>query len=81
MIGDYLGIGIANVIMGVGIPRVIISGRLVYGWDFIKEPMNAAIKRSIIGKIDGWSVEAGEPAGAAIGGALEVAVEEYLATV
>ncbi|HSU24933.1 MAG TPA: ROK family transcriptional regulator, partial [Pyrinomonadaceae bacterium] len=27
-IGDYLGIGIANVIMGIGIPRVIISGRL-----------------------------------------------------
>jgi predicted NBD/HSP70 family sugar kinase len=80
-IGDYLGIGIANVIMGVGVPRVIISGRLVYGWKFIKEPLNQAIERSIVGKIDGWSVEAGEPAGAAIGGALEVAVEEYLSTV
>jgi predicted NBD/HSP70 family sugar kinase len=80
-IGDYLGIGIANVIMGVGIPRVIISGRLVYGWNFIREPLNAAIERSIVGKIDGWSIEAGEPAGAAIGGALEVAVEEYLSTV
>jgi predicted NBD/HSP70 family sugar kinase len=80
-IGDYLGIGIANVIMGVGIPRVIISGRLVYGWNFIKDPLNAAIERSIVGKIEGWSVEAGEPAGAAIGGALEVAVEEYLSTV
>ena len=79
-IGDYLGIGIANVIMGIGIPRVIISGRLVYGWKFIEEPMNAAIRRSIIGKIDGWSVEAGEPVGSAIGGALEVAVEEYLST-
>jgi len=81
MIGDYLGIGIANVIMGIGIPRVIISGRLVYGWQFIEEPMKTAIGRSIIGKIAGWSVEAGEPAGAAIGGALEVAVEEYLSTV
>ena len=81
MIGDYLGIGIANVIMGIGIPRVIISGRLVYGWQFIEEPMKAAIGRSIIGKIAGWSVEAGEPAGAAIGGALEVAVEEYLSAV
>ena len=79
-IGDYLGIGIANVIMGIGIPRVIISGRLVYGWKFIEEPMNAAIRRSMIGKIDGWSVEAGEPVGSAIGGALEVAVEEYLST-
>lgn len=79
-IGDYLGIGIANVIMGIGIPRVIISGRLVYGWKFIEEPLNAAIRRSIIGKIDGWSVEAGEPVGSAIGGALEVAVEDYLGT-
>lgn len=81
MIGDYLGIGIANVIMGIGIPRVIISGRLVYGWQFIEKPLRDAIERSIVGKTDGWSVEAGSPAGAAIGGALEVAVEEYLATV
>jgi predicted NBD/HSP70 family sugar kinase len=77
-IGDYLGIGIANVIMGVGIQRVIISGRLVYGWKFIEKPLREAIERSIIGQIDGWSIEAGEPQGAAIGGALEVAVEEYL---
>ncbi len=80
-IGDYLGIGIANVIMGVGIPRVIISGRLVYGWNFIREPMQEAIRRSIIGRFDGWSVEAGEPVGSAIGGALEVAIEEFLASV
>lgn len=81
MIGDYLGIGIANVIMGIGIPRVIISGRLVYGWQFIQKPLKEAIQRSIVGKTEGWSVEAGSPAGAAIGGALEVAVEEFLATV
>lgn len=79
-IGDYLGIGIANVIMGIGIPRVIISGRLVYGWKFIKDPLDEAIGRSIVGKIEGWSVEAGEPVGSAIGGALEVAVEDYLST-
>ncbi|CAN5457010.1 xylose repressor [soil metagenome] len=79
-VGDYLGIGIANVIMGIGIPRVIISGRLVYAWKFIEEPLNAAIQRSIIGKIEGWSVEAGEPVGSAIGGALEIAVEEYLSS-
>ncbi len=78
-IGDYLGIGIANVIMGIGIPRVIISGRLVYGWKFIEAPLKEAIEKSIVGKLEGWSVEAGEPEGAAIGGALEVAVEEYLA--
>jgi predicted NBD/HSP70 family sugar kinase len=80
MIGDYLGIGIANVIMGIGIPRVIISGRLVYAWRFIEEPMNAAIDRSIIGRTEGWSVEAGKPVGSAIGGALEVAIDEYLKT-
>jgi len=79
-IGDYLGIGVANVIMTVGIPRVIISGRLVYGWKFIKDPMNEAIRRSIIGKTKGWSVEAGEPIGSAIGGALEVATEDFLLT-
>ncbi len=78
-IGDYLGIGIANVIMGIGIPRVIISGRLVYGWKFIETPLREAIQRSIVGKLDGWSIEAGEPAGAALGGALEVAVEDFLA--
>lgn len=78
-IGENLGIGIANVIMGVGIPRVIISGRLVYGWRFIERPMRDAIRRSIIGKTSDWSVEAGTPEGSAIGGALEVAVEEHLA--
>ena len=78
-IGDYLGIGVANVIMGIGIPRVIISGRLVYGWQFIEKPLKKAIERSIVGKLEGWSVEAGEPVGAALGGSLEVAVEEYLA--
>ncbi|HVF30832.1 MAG TPA: ROK family transcriptional regulator [Pyrinomonadaceae bacterium] len=80
-IGDYLGIGIANVIMGTGVPRVIISGRLVYGWKFIGGPLNDAIQRSIIGNIQGWSVEPGSPSGSALGGALEVAVEEYLSTV
>ncbi len=77
-IGDHLGIGIANVIMGVGIPRVVISGRLVYAWHLIEAPMRAAIERSIIGATHGWSVEAGEPAGSAIGGAVEAAIEEYL---
>jgi predicted NBD/HSP70 family sugar kinase len=80
LIGDYLGVGIANVIMGVGIPRVIISGRLVYGWQFIEGPLNEAIRRSIVGKTEGWSVEAGSPVGSAIGGALEVAIEDFLAS-
>jgi predicted NBD/HSP70 family sugar kinase len=77
-IGDYLGIGIANVIMGIGIPRVVVSGRLAYGWRFIERPLKDAIGRSIVGSIEDWTVEPGEPVGAAIGGALEVAVDEYL---
>ena len=77
-IGEYLGIGIANVIMGSGVPRVMISGRLVYAWQFIEAPLREAISRSVVGGIEGWSVEPGSPAGAAIGGALEVAVDEFL---
>lgn len=77
-IGDSLGIGIANVIMGVGISRIVVSGRLVYGWDFIKDPLHEAVRKSIIGKLSNWTVECGEPKGAAIGGAFEVAVENYL---
>lgn len=41
---------------------------------------NLAIARSIVGKTKGWTVEAVEPAGSPIGGAFEVAVEEYLTT-
>jgi predicted NBD/HSP70 family sugar kinase len=77
-IGDYLGIGIANVMMGTGIPRVILSGRLVYGWKFLQGPLHQAVERSMVGKTGGWSVESGSPVGSAIGGALEVAVDEYI---
>lgn len=78
-IGDYLGIGIANVIMGIGVQQVIVSGRLVYGWKYIEEPLRVAIKRSIVGKTFDWTVECGEAKGSALGGALEVAVEEFIA--
>jgi predicted NBD/HSP70 family sugar kinase len=79
-IGKYLGIGIANVIMGVGVHQVIVSGRLVYGWKYIEEPLRAAVKKSIVGKTSDWTVECGEPKGSALGGALEVAIEEYIAS-
>jgi predicted NBD/HSP70 family sugar kinase len=79
-IGEYLGIGIANVIMGIGVQQVIVSGRLVYGWKFIQEPLRDAIKRSIVGKTFDWTVECGEPKGSALGGALEIAVEQYIAS-
>lgn len=77
-IGEYLGIGIGNVIMGFGVPRVIVSGRVVYGWKFIQEPLRSAVAQSMAGKLVGWSVEPGEPRGAGLGGALEIAVDEFL---
>jgi predicted NBD/HSP70 family sugar kinase len=77
-IGHYLGIGIANVIMGIGVSHVVVSGRLVYGWKYIKDPLREAIKKSIVGKTADWTVVCGEPKGSALGGALEVAVEEFI---
>jgi predicted NBD/HSP70 family sugar kinase len=77
-LGEYLGIGIANVITGLGVSQVILSGRIVYGWKFIREPLRKAIGQSMVGKLSDWSVEAGEQSGAGLGGALEVAVEEFL---
>jgi predicted NBD/HSP70 family sugar kinase len=77
-LGEYLGIGIGNVIIGLGVSHIIVSGRLVYGWKYIKEPLNEAVSNSIAGKLTDWTIECGEPKGAAIGGALEVAIEEYL---
>jgi predicted NBD/HSP70 family sugar kinase len=77
-IGEHLGIGIGNVIMGLGVPRVILSGRVVVGWKFIREPLRAAVAQSMAGRLAGWSVEPGEPRGAGLGGALEVAAESFL---
>ncbi|HEY0097762.1 MAG TPA: ROK family protein, partial [Pyrinomonadaceae bacterium] len=74
-VGEYLGIGIGNVIMGLGVPRVILSGRVVLGWKFIHEPLRNAVAQSMAGRAGGWSVEPGEPRGAGLGGALEVAAE------
>ena len=77
-LGEYLGIGIANVITGLGVPRVIVSGRLVYGWKFISEPLRSAVAQSMAGRLSGWSVEPGEATGAGLGGALEVAIEGFI---
>lgn len=77
-IGEYLGIGIGNVITGLGVPRVILSGRIVCGWKFIQNPLKNAVGQSMAGKLSDWSIEAGEESGAGLGGALEAAVEEYL---
>jgi predicted NBD/HSP70 family sugar kinase len=80
-VGEYLGIGIANIMMGFSVSNVIVSGRLVYGWEFLRKPLHEAIRRSIAGKIRNWSVESGEPSGASLGGALEIAVEEFFRNV
>ncbi len=79
--GEYLGIGIANVITGLGVSRVIVSGRLVYAWKFLNVPLLEAVGQSMAGRISGWSVEPGEPTGAGLGGAVEVAADEFLARV
>jgi predicted NBD/HSP70 family sugar kinase len=77
-VGEYLGIGIGNVIMGLGVTRVIVSGRLVYGWKFMREQINNAVGQSMAGRLHGWSVEPGEATGAGLGGALEVAAEGFI---
>jgi predicted NBD/HSP70 family sugar kinase len=79
-IGEYLGIGISNVISGLGIARVVVSGRLVYGWKFIETSLREAVAGTMAGRLASWSVEPGEPTGAGLGGALEVVVEQYLET-
>jgi predicted NBD/HSP70 family sugar kinase len=77
-VGEYLGIGIGNVIMGLGVSRVIVSGRLVYGWKFMREQIHNAVAQSMAGRLHGWSVEPGEATGAGLGGALEVAAEGFI---
>lgn len=77
-VGEYLGIGIGNVIGGVGIARVVVSGRVVHGWKFIEAPLKEALARTMAGRLAPWSVAPGEPTGAGLGGAIEVAVEHYL---
>lgn len=77
-VGEYLGIGIGNVITGLGVTRVIVSGRLVYGWKFMREQVNNAVALSMAGRLHGWSIEPGEATGAGLGGALEVAAEGFI---
>jgi len=80
-IGDYLGIGISNIISGLGIGHIILSGRIVFGWKFIEHSLREAVTRSMVGRLSNWSIESGEPTGAGLGGALEVVIEQHLATI
>ncbi len=77
-IGEYLGIGISNVIAGLGVSRVVVSGRVVHGWKFVQKSLREAVAGTMVGRLSNWSVEQGQPTGAGLGGALEVAIEHYL---
>lgn len=76
--GEYLGIGIGNVLTGLGVPRIVVGGRVVHGWKFIAEPLRRALSRTMVGYLTEWTVEAGEATGAGLGGAIEVAIDYEL---
>jgi predicted NBD/HSP70 family sugar kinase len=80
-VGTHLGIGIGNVICGLGVPNVVLSGELVQGWKFIESSARAAIAMSLCGRLSRWSLEAGDPYGSVLGGPYEVAIEHYLITI
>jgi predicted NBD/HSP70 family sugar kinase len=80
-VGKYLGIGIGNVIIGLGVSQVVVSGRIVHGWKFIQKSLREAVAGTMAGRLSNWSVEQGQPTGAGLGGALEVAIEHYLSEV
>jgi predicted NBD/HSP70 family sugar kinase len=77
-VGGYLGIGVANLISGLGVSRVVVSGRLVHGWRFMSGPLHEAVGRSMAGRLSNWTVVPGRATGAGLGGALEVAIDHYL---
>lgn len=77
-VGGYLGIGVANLISGLGVSRVVVSGRLVHGWKFMSGPLHEAVGRSMAGRLSEWTVVPGRATGAGLGGALEVAIDHYL---
>ncbi|HYR75696.1 MAG TPA: ROK family protein [Pyrinomonadaceae bacterium] len=77
-IGENLGIGISNVITGLGVSRVVISGRIVHGWMFIRKSLEEAVAQTMAGRLSNWSIEPGQPTGAGLGGAVEVAIDHYL---
>jgi len=80
-VGTHLGIGIGNMICGLGVSNIVLSGELVHAWKFIEGSARAAIAMSMAGRLSRWSLEPGDMHGADLGGALEVAIEHYLFSV
>ena len=58
--------------------RESFAQSIVEGWKFISGPLREAVAQGMAGKLEGWSVEPGEPRGAGLGGAIEVAVDGFL---
>ena len=77
-VGQSLGVGIGNIICGLGVSQVVVSGRIVRGWKFIKKPLCEVVAQTMAGRLAKWSVEPGEMSGSSVGGAIEVAIESYL---
>ena len=62
----------------MGIPREVVSGRIVLGWRFIEQALHEALGRTLAGQLNDWPVAAGAASGAGLSGALEVAIDEHL---
>jgi predicted NBD/HSP70 family sugar kinase/plasmid maintenance system antidote protein VapI len=77
-IGEYLGIGIGNILNGLGIPRVIVGGPIVYGWRFIENRLHKALSNTLGGQLYNWVVDTCKPSGDGIGGAIEVAIDHHI---
>ena len=77
-VGAYLGIGISNVILALGVTDIVVTGAVLEGWGFVREPLREAMAKTLPGRLARWSVDAGDPAGAGVGGAVSVAVAHYL---
>src|SRR5204862_3896933 len=61
--GKNLGIGIGNVITGLGVSQVVVSGRIVHGWKFMQKAIEDAVAGTMAGRWSNWSVDAGQQTG------------------
>src|SRR5258706_10809218 len=59
-VGENLGIGISNVITGLGVSRVVVSGRIVHGWSLIRKSLEETVAQTMAGRLSDWSIEPGQ---------------------